>query len=224
MYTYRELLDPKGSGVAHLPGFMSTTDRKSVLSELADQGRVTWQDSHHATYTNQRGLTIVQNHDTFALKLSRGDQRPLARLPYFRAAIGAIKRHVREMSVAITPLRAWVPDEASVHRYDNAEIGLSFHKDNARFVGLIAILSLDGVCDLAVQRPQGIVCHTANPGDLVLLRAPGLIHSTEDLRPEHAVVNLRTPTRTSLMVRANDRPDDIIPGFTFANWTGDTKA
>jgi hypothetical protein len=217
MIEYRELLDPRGCGVAQLPGFLGSTSLAAIGTELADPTRVAWHNSH-ATYENKRQLTIVQNYDTFALKLSQGDQRPLQRLPYIRTTIDMIRRHVKDMSVAIPTLRSWTPDEASIQRYDNAEVGLSFHKDNLRFFGLIAILSLDGVCDLAIQRPHMTSYYTAQPGDLMLLRASTLVNTHEDLRPEHAVLNLQTPTRTSLTVRANDRPDEAIPDFHFTNW------
>jgi hypothetical protein len=111
----------------------------------------------------------------------------------------------------------WEADELSLHRYDDPDLGLSLHKDNLRFTGVIAILSLEGKADLATDEKV----YSAKPGDLLLLRAPGLLNVPGDHRPEHSVVNLRTPTRTSMMLRANKRPNEQIKGFSYDNWPKD---
>jgi hypothetical protein len=107
-----------------------------------------------------------------------------------------------------------------MNRYDDPNIGLSFHKDNLRFTGLVAVLALEGQCDLLARsnewnKPDTL---TTEPGDLCLLRASGLLDLDFDYRPEHSVVNLRTPTRTSLMLRANKRPFEQLEGSKFDNW------
>ena len=216
MAEYRNLLNPEAPGVVVLPNFVGSAALAGISSELADRSRVEWSDSH-GVYQNGRKNTIVQNHDTFALKLSRGEQHTIQRLPYIRNTIGVITAHVGQMAEETPTLVSWVPDEVSIHRYDR-KLGLSAHKDNLRFFGLIAILNVEGTADLVVDHAGTLLTYTPSPGDLVLLRAPGLIDTTEDLRPEHAVMNVDDNTRTSLMVRANSRPDEQIPGFVFANW------
>lgn len=214
---YDSLTNPDAIGVFHEPGFLDIHELTAIQEELTDTEKIAWEDTHDV-YTNERGLVITQNHDTYALKLSRGDQSPLDRIPHIRHAMDYIRTRVGEMALTIPSLVSWEPDEMSLHRYDDAEIGLDFHKDNNRFTGLIAIVALDGICDIVVRRDYQAVVTTTKPGDLVLLRAPGLVDTTEDLRPEHAVLNLQTPTRTSLMVRANKKPDEALPNFHFANW------
>lgn len=211
---YSELLDLERSGVLHVPGFLSPDELTNVHAE-ADT--LPWHDNH-SSFINARGLTIVQNHDVYALKLSQGDQRPLDSIPRIAAAGQKVTQLISEMSESIPTLKGWAPDEMSMHRYDDAEVGLSFHRDNRCFIGLIAIVSIDGSCDLAVKRGEAVTLHPAEPGDIMLLRAPGLVETDQEVRPEHAVINLRTPTRTSLMLRANNQPQRRINGFHFQNW------
>ena len=107
-----------------------------------------------------------------------------------------------------------------MHRYDDKELGLSFHKDNLRFIGMIAILSLEGKCDLLARKEKSskLYTYSNSPGDLVLLRATNLIDANGDYRPEHSVVNLRTEARVSLMLRQNRLPNERLNEFEFDNW------
>ena len=215
---YHDLSEPGRSGVLRVPEFIGGLLLEAVQTELSDPSRVAWRDNH-STFVNKRGLTIVQNHDVYALRLTAGDDTKLKRLPAVAAAAHSVRRFVRRLGQSFPVLANWQPDELSLHRYDDAEVGLSFHKDNLRFTGAIAILSLEGDCDLAVRSVQGnVTAYPAEPGDLFLLRAPGLIDSDDDLRPEHAVLNLRTPTRISMMLRQNRRAAERLPGFEFDNW------
>ena len=210
---YDELLHPARSGVLRVPGFI---DDALLRSAQHDSYEVAWRDVH-STYVNARGLTIVQNHDAYALDLVRGSHEPLKRLGSLAVVAAKVMDYVGELAQEIPTLKDWTPTEQSLHRYDDPDIGLSFHKDNLRFRGLIPIVTIEGSCDLAVRHPDGTVHYVATePGDLVALRAPGLTTETDD-RPEHAVVNLRTPTRTSMMLRHNNRPYDDLPGFDFDN-------
>ena len=70
---YRELRDLEGTGVEIINDFADQAEISSVLQEANDPERVQWLDAHEV-YKNNRGLTIIQNHFTFALKLSEGDQ------------------------------------------------------------------------------------------------------------------------------------------------------
>lgn len=214
------LLDPAQPGVLRIPRFMGSTALASIKAELADSAHGQWRDQHVELPPNARGVSVTQNFHAFALKLSRGNLRRLYDFPYIMGAVRTIEDSVTDMARSIRPLRNWHPDEVSLHQYDTQDVGISYHKDNQRFWGVIAILALDGVCDTAVRHNGKEHLYATEPGDLIFLRAPGLVQSDEDLRPEHAIVNLQTATRTSLMVRANDRPDELLPGFAFANWSG----
>ena len=214
---YKELLDPKRSGVEVINGFAGPAEVGSVREEAADPKRVQWLDAHE-TYQNQRGLTIVQNHYTFALKLSAGDQSFLERLPKTVELKERTQQFIRGLAAVFASLATWEADELSFHLYDDREVGLSRHRDNRRFVGLVAIISIGGECDLVITHQGRDINLPVAPGDLCLLRAPGLIDSPSETRPEHSVQNLRTDTRLSMMLRANDRPTEAIKGFRFNNW------
>lgn len=220
---YKELIDPKGMGVEIVKGFARQSEIRSVFEEASDPQKVQWLDAHEV-YENNRGLTIVQNHFTFALKLSEGDQSFLRRLPGTAALKERTQEFINGLSDVFSSLADWEADELSFHLYDDKEVGLSRHRDNLRFVGLVAIVAINGACDLVVSHEGKDVGLPVVPGDLCLLRAPGLIKSDSEVRPEHSVQNLKTETRLSMMLRANDRPTEAIKGFKFNNWDPDNSA
>ena len=220
---YKELRDLEGTGVEIINGFADQTEVSSVLQEANDSERVQWLDAHEV-YKNNRGLTIIQNHFTFALKLSEGDQSFLDQLPGTVALKERTQRFINDLSTIFPPLANWEADELSFHLYDDKEVGLSRHRDNLRFIGVIAIISLSGECDLVITDKGKDIELPVVPGDLCLLRAPGLIDSHTEIRPEHSVQNLRSDTRLSMMLRANDRPTEAIKGFKFNNWNPDNQS
>ena len=220
---YRELIDLEGTGVEIINDFVDQTEVSSVLQEANDPERVQWLDAHEV-YKNDRGLTIIQNHFTFALKLSEGDQSFLDQLPETVALKERTQRFINDLSTIFPSLVNWEADELSFHLYDDKEIGLSRHRDNLRFIGLIAIISLSGECDLVITHKGKDIELPVISGDLCLLRAPGLIDSHTEVRPEHSVQNLRTDTRLSMMLRANNRPTEVIKGFRFNNWDPDNQS
>ncbi|HSX36331.1 MAG TPA: hypothetical protein VLH84_05360 [Patescibacteria group bacterium] len=217
--SYDVLADPRDIGVKVIEGFADPSEVSAVLRETQDASRVQWFDAHK-TYVNQRGLTIVQNHFVYALKLGRGDQSPLAALPATVALYRRTEQFIRSLSPFFASLAGWQADELSLHLYDDPDVGLSRHRDNRRFVGLIAIVAVDGECDLVITHDGEDMALPVRPGALSLLRAPGLIDADAEIRPEHGVHNLRTDTRLSMMLRANDRPAEPVPGSQYNNWNG----
>ena len=217
---YGELRNLEGRGVEIINGFADQAEVGSVLQEANDPERVQWLDAHEV-YKNNRGLTIIQNHFTFALKLSEGDQSALEKLPETVALKERTQRFINDLSNIFSSLANWEADELSFHLYDDERVGLSRHRDNMRFIGLVAIIALNGECDLVITHQGQDIALPVIPGDLCLLRAPGLIDSDTEVRPEHSVQNLRTATRLSMMLRANNRPTEAIKGFRFNNWDPD---
>ena len=94
---YRELIDLEGRGVEIINGFADQAEVSSVLQEANDPERVQWLDAHEV-YKNNRGLTIIQNHFTFALKLSEGDQSALDQLPETVALKERTQRFINDLS------------------------------------------------------------------------------------------------------------------------------
>lgn len=223
----------RGIPEAHGPGGIGTFLIEEVLSEehterlLYEIGAFdpnAWRDNH-GSYVNKRGLTIVENHTTLAFKLLQGDQSYADHLPGLRDLATQIQSLIRGLAWFFPKLDDWTADEMSLHRYDNPEIGLSFHKDNLRFIGEIAVATLDGSKDFAVLDEDGSIVTIPTPArSLTLTRATDLwsAYDTQDrqinLCPDHAVLGLKTDTSTSFIVRANSRPDEAIEGFSYINW------
>lgn len=230
----------EGCGAVALRSVLSEEFRLSLVDEIKNPEAIVWQDAGD-TYTNARGVVIEQNHDVFALKLSRGSQKHRKKVPYMDQLNGATQSLVRSLEPEFPSLAAWKADEMSYHRYYEKEKGLTFHRDNKRFTGLIAVVSVLGECDFQVidREPSLTVIDEESgkslikewnwkstytiptrPGDVVLTRAPGLFELMDDDedRPEHAVMNVRVLPRISFMLRANKRPSDTGYGFQYHNW------
>lgn len=220
-----DALGPKGIGSFVLRNVLDPDQIELTQAEIFDPHKVAWRDNHDS-FTNRRGIEVVENHTVYALKLSDGDQEPVARVPHMRALASNVEKLVRGLSGVFPNLHHWKTDEMSLHRYDDPEIGLSFHKDNLRFTGLVGVLTLEGESDVVIKGESGDE-HVLPmfPGDLNLTRATGLYDAPKgvNLCPDHAVMNLRTPYRTSFIVRDNDRPHLPVPGFTYDNWVGEQE-
>lgn len=228
-----------GPGVARLSGAVAPHFLDQLLQEMDDPKAVQWRDAG-GTYLNGRGVQIVQNHDVFALKLSDGDQTYVDRVPLMTQLMRESEQFVRSLGHRYPALEHWEADEMSYHSYYDAEVGLSFHRDNLRFNGLIVVIALEGECDFQVidREPsawtfdevtgRNIVTEwtwrstytiPTKPGDMVLTRATGLLpEMTAQDNPEHAVMNVRVLPRKSFMVRANSKPHDKGYGFEYQNW------
>lgn len=211
------LRDPEYHGALVLPRFADKKEIDAIYTETEDPERVQWLDAHDV-YVNNRGLTIIQNHYTFALRTDAGDPSYFDRIPTTVAMQKRIRGYIQGKGVMFPFLRNWVETEVSFHKYDNQELGLSYHRDNDRFVGLIAALAVNESCDMAILHRGEEHVHTVNPGDLALFRGSKLIDFNGEVRPEHEIRNLQGPTRTSMMMRMNNKPSQPLKGFRFNNW------
>ncbi len=224
------VLGPGGIGTYVVPQVLDASQLYFINREINDSQALPWQDNHE-DFQNAR-FTVVQRHDVYALKLSAGDQEPVQRLPRLKALASNIGRMINGLADVFPALADWKPDEMSLHRYDEPEVGLSFHKDNLDFFGLVAVLTTDGEKDLIIRTDDGQeVPHHTVPGDLMLTRVNGLYDSpTNDesgkrinICPDHGVYNVSDPYSTSFIVRANSQPQYQIRGFHYANWVGQPK-
>lgn len=228
-----------GAGAFHIPEAITPQAQELLLEEMADPKAVQWWDVHE-TYTNKRGKVIIQNHDVFALKLSRGDQAPVEAAPRMRQLAQEEEAFIQSLGTIFPSLLGWTADEMSYHDYDDTEIGLSFHRDNTRFPGVVAVTTVANGSDFCILSETEITERNPDTGEkevlertwhstltipvrprsLVLMRAPGLVSELpgEDLRPEHGVYNVWKGGRTAFMLRANTKPDDTSYEFQYANW------
>lgn len=234
-----EQIGPGGPGVINLRGILNNEFILELVSEYEDESMVHWWDAG-STYANNRSVKIVQNHDVFALKLSAGDQGPVNNVPSMSRLAASTEWLINHLSIGFPNLSGWTADEMSYHRYYDNKIGLSHHRDNARFTGLIAVASIFGEADFSVIEREPLSMEydeelgievvsqwlvkneliiPTSPGDLVLTRATDLYNGMKAKdRPEHAVFNIREVPRVSFMLRANARPLEENYDFTYFNW------
>lgn len=218
-------LSPFGSSIAIVREALDYNQLFYLHDEIHDPFAVQWRDNHKLS-ENKRG-TVIQNHDVFALKLSRGDQRKTFRVPRMRRLAANIGELIRGFSGSFPSLSDWQEDEMSLHKYDDQEIGLSTHRDHSCFVGMIAVMTLEGASDVLVSNEDDVPdTISVEEGDLTLMRAPGLYEPLpgKEIRPDHAVVNLKSNIRTSFIVRANNNPTEQVEGFEYDNWAGEANA
>lgn len=211
-----ERLDYDGSGVVNIPRVVDSLTLRQLQEEADSQ--IYWRNVDDV-FVNQRGVRIEQHFDAFALKLLQGDQRFIDASPTIKAFIGNIEGLTRGLAFFYPTLEEWTADEVAFHRYHHGNEGLSMHKDNLRHPGLIATFSLSGVARFDYKTQDGGTSWViVSSGDLVLTRASGLL-GMDDLRPEHAVTEVYTPSRVSMTIRANTRPNEPIPRAEYDNWS-----
>lgn len=111
---------------------------------------------------------------------------------------------VREHGAGIRGLATWRPNEVGVAGYRAGSIGITPHLDGRWYRRLVAVVTLHGRCRFVVCRTRDpgdlLEDWTAGPGDLVLLRGPGLA-GVRDGRPFHAVIGPVRGERVSLGFR-----------------------
>jgi hypothetical protein len=104
-----------------------------------------------------------------------------------RSLAVALGREVR--ASGLRGLGTWRPNEAAVQRYEPGLVGITPHRDGTRFRRLVAVITTRGEACFAIHPERDAPASTAwdvRPGDLVLIRGPGLAGSA-DGRPLHSV-------------------------------------
>ncbi len=217
-------LGPNGPGAMQIYPFFHGLALTDMQREIQDPTRVYWEPAADPK-PNARGIVVAQNFDVFALRIGAGDQRPFDRLSATMRAKQRIVQFVHNLSVVFPSLAAWEPTELGLHRYYDEDVGISFHRDNRRFVGVIAILSVLHRSELKIrqdERDTSIQRFRTYPGLLTLLRASYLIPDMPELLcPDHEIADLDASGRVSMQLRQNNRPEEVVEGFNFANWQPD---
>jgi hypothetical protein len=125
-------------------------------------------------------------------------------------ALTALRRdlvgRIRRAGHGIRGLPGWRPNEIFVRRYHPASTGMSPHVDGVRFRYLVATLTVCGTATFRVHDDAGAVhCEwDVEPGDLVLIRGPGLA-GIADGRPRHSVGPPGSHPRCSAAFRMNSQ-------------------
>ncbi len=110
-----------------------------------------------------------------------------------------VRRHGR----GIRGLATWRPNEVGVARYRPGSIGITPHLDGKWYRRLVGVATIHGAAAFEVCRDRAgdvVAAWDAGPGDLILLRGPGL-GGARDGRPFHRVHGPRRGERCSLGFR-----------------------
>lgn len=122
-------------------------------------------------------------------------------------------RHVCHAGAEIEGLASFEADEVHVQRYTPGSEGITPHRDGTRFRPLLAVFTTGGHARFTIhpaRDAEPLAAWEVAPGDLVLLRGPGL-GGEHDGRALHAVSGpLGSEARYSVSVR--HRAEEPIRG------------
>ena len=134
---------------------------------------------------------------------------PTASFPLLTSLCRELRDAVRVAGRGVRGLATWSPNEVGIAHYVPGSIGITPHMDGKWYRRLVAVLTVSGRAPFAIcgsRDPADVVARwSAGPGDLVLMRGPGLA-GHRDGRPFHLVEGPRRGERLSLGIRMSRRP------------------
>lgn len=176
-------------GIGFMPDVLSVSLRKALLTELSSyhMEKAPEEVGRYRVRQNFRCLTNFRRGSLF-LTLRDGLE------DWLNTAFA--KRYPHHLS---RPLHF---TDAVVQTYDTSDVGISPHRDGARYGNLIVIAVLEGAarfCVCADREGRHAAQLRNDPGDLILMRAPGYLG--EDVQPFHFVDRI-TARRSTFALRA----------------------
>jgi len=137
---------------------------------------------------------------------------PAGRFPLLTALCGDLKDVVRREGRGLRGLATWAPNEVGIVHYIPGSIGITPHMDGKWYRRLVVVATVYGRAPFAIcgsRDPRDVIERwTAGPGDLVLMRGPGLA-GMRDGRPFHLVGGPDGGERLSLGIRMSQRPPSV---------------
>jgi len=116
----------------------------------------------------------------------------------------ALRDRIRADGRGVRGLATWAPNEVGITHYVPGSIGITPHMDGKWYRRLVVVATVYGTAPFAIcgsRDPSDVVDRwTAGPGDLVLMRGPGLA-GARDGRPFHLVEGPERGERLSLGIR-----------------------
>jgi hypothetical protein len=121
----------------------------------------------------------------------------------------ALRERIRIDGRGVRGLATWSPSEVGIAHYVSGSIGITPHMDGKWYRRLVVVATIYGSAPFAIcgsRDPADVVDRwTSRPGDLVLMRGPGLA-GHRDGRPFHLVEGPRGGERLSIGIRMSVRP------------------
>ena len=146
---------------------------------------------------------VRQQIDGFDVPLPSDD------FPLLTELCRELRDRVRLHGRGLRGLATWAPNEVGIAHYVPGSIGITPHMDGKWYRRLVVVATVSGRAPFAIcgsRDPNDIVARwVAGPGDLVLMRGPGLA-GHRDGRPFHLVEGPRRGERLSLGIRMSARP------------------
>lgn len=134
---------------------------------------------------------------------------PAGGFPQLTALCRELRDGVRSQGHGVRGLATWAPNEVGIAHYVPGSIGITPHMDGKWYRRLVIVATVYGRAPFAIcgsRDPEDIVERwVAGPGDLVLMRGPGLA-GVRDGRPLHTVEGPRRGDRLSFGIRMSQRP------------------
>jgi len=134
---------------------------------------------------------------------------PAGGFPLLTALCRELRDGVRSQGHGVRGLATWAPNEVGIAHYVPGSIGITPHLDGKWYRRLVIVASVYGRAPFAIcgsRDPEDVVERwITGPGDLVLMRGPGLA-GVRDGRPLHLVGGPRRGDRLSLGIRMSRRP------------------
>jgi len=129
---------------------------------------------------------------------------PSTAFPWLDRLCRELGERVRADGGGIRGLATWRPNEVGIAHYVPGSIGITPHLDGKWYRRLVVVATAYGRAPFAIcgsRDPDDVVERwTSGPGDLVLMRGPGLA-GARDGRPFHLVEGPRRGERLSIGIR-----------------------
>jgi hypothetical protein len=133
---------------------------------------------------------------------------PARGFPFLTALCRDLRDIVHQQGRDVRGLATWAPNEVGVAHYVPGSIGITPHMDGKWYRRIVLVATVYGRAPFAIcgsRDPADLTERwTAGPGDLVLMRGPGLA-GARDGRPFHLVEGPRRGERLSLGIRMTQR-------------------
>lgn len=136
---------------------------------------------------------------------------PSSAFPLLTELARELGARVRSDGRGVRGLATWRPNEVGVAHYRPGSIGITPHMDGKWYRRVIVVATVYGRARFAIcgsrDRDDVVEAWTSEPGDLVLMRGPGL-GGVRDGRPFHLVEGPRRGERLSVGIRMAVRAPD----------------